>query len=134
MFNGGAKFEEASFCQDAGFEDATFNGGAKFDGAIFIRATFVEATFNGGAWFHRTTIAESARFDHATFNGVIAFDESLNHVSFEDARVSASSPDIRKWLPPGWRLEPDGKGGGVLRRDPAHDPDGGSETGPQSST
>ncbi|MGI5292987.1 pentapeptide repeat-containing protein [Nonomuraea polychroma] len=138
-FTGLAQFDDATFSHRAWFPVATFTD-ASFDGAIFTDAWFVGATFTGGASFDGVTFTQTARFDAVTFTHGATFDAAtftrgatfqeriLSRVSLEGAQVLAFTPDDQ-WWQPGWRVEPNGQGGGILRRDSSPHADTGHKPG-----
>ncbi|MEU7835036.1 pentapeptide repeat-containing protein [Nonomuraea sp. NPDC049129] len=132
-FRGSAQFEGATFMNDAWFEGATFASTAAFNGAAFKgAASFNGATFTGDAGFNGASFAEEVRFLGATFTGETTFDKATfggiaefprdgweQAVNLDGALVTSSAMGARHVWPPGWQVEPEGRSGGVLRRDPS---------------
>ncbi|WP_244173907.1 pentapeptide repeat-containing protein [Streptomyces recifensis] len=74
---GEARFDSATFQDDAYFIRATFGGHAWFDSATFQGlAGFDSATFQGLAGFDSATFQGLAGFDSATFRGSAHFDSA----------------------------------------------------------
>jgi uncharacterized protein YjbI with pentapeptide repeats len=135
-FTGDAYFPGATFSGNVWFDGATFTRAAQFDGATFTRiAQFHSATFTWGAWFHSATftgdawfvgatVTGNAQFVNATFTGNAQFaqDDRAWAVDLAGARVTDLSTDGDRAWPPGWRVDPDGKGGGLLVRETPTDP------------
>ena len=109
-FGGNAEFQAATFTGHADFSAAAFcEGDARFNGAIFGHdADFVGTTFSFPAGFRMATFSGSALFDGATFSG------GEDSLSFEESRVL--SPGAGHVWPRGWRLGPDGSGGYTVVR------------------
>ncbi|MGR6998858.1 pentapeptide repeat-containing protein [Yinghuangia aomiensis] len=71
---GGARFDGATFSDDAVFDGATFIRGARFNDVTFSGvAGFGDATFPRYAGFGNVTFAGYARFERATFSGGAGF-------------------------------------------------------------
>lgn len=125
-------FRGAEFVGEANFAGATLGTkpepkfpSAKFAGSVFPRgANFGFATFAGPADFSHATFASRSSFDHATFRAEARFpqDHRARHLDFNEAQVApAAMTAVHEW-PPGWRVEPNGTGGGVLHHEGSHDP------------
>lgn len=129
-FSGGGNFNQASFSGAADFGYAIFHGRAYFTGVVFAgTAIFSRATFSAGAAFRRAAFSRNADFGQAIFarnahfHGV-SFNSAGDHpgqlmeftrvpeADLRDATVAdAGAGHV---LPPGWRVEQDGDGGGIL--------------------
>jgi uncharacterized protein YjbI with pentapeptide repeats len=91
-FEGDTWFLEATFEGDAMLDEAAFGGDALFQGAVFHGyAGFRRAAFHGYAGFERAAFHTDVRFDHATFAGDTRFiraafegDAVFNEVTFRD--------------------------------------------------
>ncbi|MET8438196.1 pentapeptide repeat-containing protein [Streptomyces sp900116325] len=76
-FTGDARFHLAMFTRNAWFESATFTREAQFDSVTFTgTAGFESVTFNGVARFHSATFNGAARFRLATFTGTADFESA----------------------------------------------------------
>ncbi|WP_431921079.1 pentapeptide repeat-containing protein [Nonomuraea jabiensis] len=133
-FKGYALFGRATLRGSTSFAKATFNARTHFDGAAFkLDASFSDATFGDDATFSRATFGRDAVFAQATFSRKALFHQTVfsGHASFarcrlgqdaevDGATVTAEALGVEHEWPPNWSVQPDGKGGGFLRRDVAH--------------
>lgn len=122
-FNGvGALFDKAAFSGDVLFSSLTFGGDASFEGVTFGR----DVLFRG------TTFSGIASFRRATFNGRVGFaqDPLGQRIDLDQAIVAVEAINADRRWPPGWVVEPEGKGGGRLRRDSTDKPAGTAGPGP----
>ncbi|NJP98789.1 pentapeptide repeat-containing protein [Nonomuraea sp. FMUSA5-5] len=127
VFHGQASFELAAFRYGATFSGAVFNSDALFGWSAFMLALFQRATFqsdalfdevgfhNGGS-FEEVTFSGRSSFDGATFGAGIRFDQK-QRVDLDGASVEPHAMRVEHRWPLGWLVEPDGKGGGLLRPD-----------------
>jgi uncharacterized protein YjbI with pentapeptide repeats len=81
-----ARFEQATFSGEVGFDGVTFEGAARFDGATFEdEAHFFRATFEDAAIFEQATFLV-AGFSGATFKGWTTFSSTtFEHCNFDAA-------------------------------------------------
>ncbi|MGV9386637.1 pentapeptide repeat-containing protein [Nonomuraea sp. NPDC003707] len=133
-FKGYALFGRATFSGITSFAKATFNARTYFDGAAFsLHASFSDATFGDDATLSRATFGRDAVFDQVTFSRKALFHQTVfsGHASFtrcrlgqdaevDGATVTAEALGAEHEWPPNWSVQPDGKGGGLLRREVAH--------------
>lgn len=130
-FTGRAVFDQVISAGTTSFHNVTFTSRTRFLWANLARASFDGATFTDSIEFPRAIFSQGASFHRATFAGRALFSEEvLSRVSLEGARVLAINQK-REWWRPGWRVERDGKGGGVLRRDVSPTTNAGHETTPE---
>ncbi|MFI0020088.1 pentapeptide repeat-containing protein [Streptomyces griseus] len=86
---GTARFDRATFQEDAEFQDVTFEGIAHFSNAGFYDnvwfeeatfsgdAVFAGAVFSGRAWFNGATFSADVNFNKAKFSREAWFDEAV---------------------------------------------------------
>lgn len=92
-FQGHAWFDSATFQDLASFDWAVFEGLGRFESVIFKGyAHFDSATFEGYAGFRSATFHDVAWFDSATFGGITKFDSAtfeqlaqFDSATFQDA-------------------------------------------------
>ncbi|MEU4235634.1 pentapeptide repeat-containing protein [Nonomuraea sp. NPDC026600] len=109
VFAGDANFAGTTLAH-AEFGRATFERQADFSGVSFIGAAlFEDATFTVGASFVRASFGKKARF---------AAQQLAQPIDLEGALLLPGAMGQEHQWPPRWRVRPDGKGGGVLHREP----------------
>ncbi|MEU6721987.1 pentapeptide repeat-containing protein [Nonomuraea sp. NPDC046802] len=130
VFHGDALFELATFRFGASFSRAVFNNDAVFGWSTFMLALFEGTTFRSDALFDGVGFRSRGSFEGAAFGARAQFDQE-QQVNLDRASVEPHAMHLGHQWPQGWLVEPDGKGGGLLRQDSSPEPDadpGRSET------
>ncbi|UBU11258.1 pentapeptide repeat-containing protein [Nonomuraea gerenzanensis] len=144
IFHDGASFVATGFDGSAWFRGATFRYGAGFGRAVFLNgADFSQVTLHGDAWFGEVVFHNAVSFQGAVLHGEAYFDGAAfnslawfgqvsqgRSVHLAGAFVTPQALGVEHQWPPGWLVERDGKGGGVLRQQVSTDTGAEQEAGP----